>query len=325
MKLHEDTDLFKQAVTAASQLKKIPESYIEKDYWITYILKHIFNSEFSDDAVFKGGTSLEKCYKLIDRFSEDIDIILIRKDGETDAQMTKKLRKISKMVSDLIPETEIGNVTNKRGRIRKTAHNYNRIYKEDLGQVRNSIILEVTWFGNAEPFIEKKVSCYIEEMMKDKGQTELIERYELKPFTVQALSVYRTLCEKIMSLVRFSRQENPYEDLGFKVRHIYDLYMMLKNTEIDKFFNCDNFDTTIQEVGREDLISFNNNNKWLNEHPSKAIIFSEPEQTWEIIRNTYTGTFIGLVMGDLPDEYDLISMLKKIHSRLSEIEWHISL
>ncbi|MDA3886165.1 MAG: nucleotidyl transferase AbiEii/AbiGii toxin family protein, partial [Candidatus Delongbacteria bacterium] len=290
MRLHEDNELFKQAVLAAAQFKKIPENYVEKDYWITYVLKHIFTSEFSEHAVFKGGTSLEKCYNLINRFSEDIDIIVVRNDGESDAQLTKKIRNISKMVSKILPEVEIEKITNKKGRIRKTAHNYNKLYDGEFGQVRNNIILEVTWFGNAEPHIDKNVSCYIEEMMREKGQIEYIERFELKPFAVQTLSVNRTFCEKIMSLVRFSRQDKPYEDLGFKVRHIYDLYMMLKDKGINSFFKSEEFDLMVQTVGSEDMISFNNNNEWLNEHPSKAIIFDDPESTWERIKAPYNET-----------------------------------
>jgi len=48
---------------------------VEKDFWVCWILKHLFTiTEFSDRLVFKGGTSLSKCFNLIQRFSEDIDI-----------------------------------------------------------------------------------------------------------------------------------------------------------------------------------------------------------------------------------------------------------
>ncbi|MCK4979315.1 MAG: nucleotidyl transferase AbiEii/AbiGii toxin family protein, partial [Candidatus Delongbacteria bacterium] len=182
MKLHEDNQLFNQAVLATAQFKKIPENYVEKDYWITYVLKLIFSSELSDQAVFKGGTPLEKCYNLINRFSEDIDVVVVRNKGESDAQLTKKIRTISKMVTTVLPEIKLGSVTNKRGKIRKTAHNYKKLYESDFGEIRDNIVLEVTWFGNAEPSIDKNVSCYIEEMMREKGQINYIERYELKPF-----------------------------------------------------------------------------------------------------------------------------------------------
>ena len=50
---------------------------IEKDFWVTLMLDYLFHkSKFKDYFIFKGGTSLSKCYNIIDRFSEDIDLIL---------------------------------------------------------------------------------------------------------------------------------------------------------------------------------------------------------------------------------------------------------
>lgn len=54
----------------------IPEKAIEKDWWVTLTLKALFQSAYAKHLVFKGGTSLSKCWKLINRFSEDIDIAL---------------------------------------------------------------------------------------------------------------------------------------------------------------------------------------------------------------------------------------------------------
>jgi len=49
----------------------------EKDLWVCWVLKKLFASpELKDKLVFKGGTSLSKVFKLIDRFSEDIDLVL---------------------------------------------------------------------------------------------------------------------------------------------------------------------------------------------------------------------------------------------------------
>jgi predicted nucleotidyltransferase component of viral defense system len=69
MKLHQDKKLFRQAVQFTSDQMQIPATYIEKDYWVTYALFTIFNEEIGNDTVFKGGTSLSKCYNIIDRFS----------------------------------------------------------------------------------------------------------------------------------------------------------------------------------------------------------------------------------------------------------------
>jgi len=53
------------------------EGIIEKDYWVTFVLDYLFNdSPWKDNLAFKGGTSLSKCYQIINRFSEDIDLVL---------------------------------------------------------------------------------------------------------------------------------------------------------------------------------------------------------------------------------------------------------
>ena len=50
-----------------------PTLLLEKDVWVVWALDAIFDSALADDLTFKGGTSLSKAYKVIDRFSEDID------------------------------------------------------------------------------------------------------------------------------------------------------------------------------------------------------------------------------------------------------------
>ena len=77
----------------------LPIQAVEKDWWVTMVLKAVFSSSFAEHFVFKGGTSLSKAYHLIDRFSEDIDLAIDRKflgfDGELSKTQIKKLRKAS--------------------------------------------------------------------------------------------------------------------------------------------------------------------------------------------------------------------------------------
>lgn len=74
MKLHNDKRKFYEAIEAASNYYGIDRSLIEKDYFVTLFLKRA--SVKIPGLVFKGGTSLSKCHKIIDRFSEDIDLTL---------------------------------------------------------------------------------------------------------------------------------------------------------------------------------------------------------------------------------------------------------
>ena len=56
----------------------LPENAIEKDWWVTLALKEAFSTQWANNLIFKGGTSLSKSWNLIERFSEDIDLALDR-------------------------------------------------------------------------------------------------------------------------------------------------------------------------------------------------------------------------------------------------------
>lgn len=100
------------------------------------------------------------------RFSEDLDLVVIKHEGENDNQLKKKLKAITNLVASVIPEVEIEGITHKMGMIRKTAHKYERrAFKGEFGQVRPDIIVEATWLGNSEPFSIADVNCYIADMM----------------------------------------------------------------------------------------------------------------------------------------------------------------
>lgn len=81
MYLHNDKDLFEEILNEANAQTGITRSIIEKDYYVTMILKLLRQS--APEIVFKGGTSLSKCFHLIDRFSEDIDITYSEHIGES--------------------------------------------------------------------------------------------------------------------------------------------------------------------------------------------------------------------------------------------------
>jgi len=321
MRLHQNKTLFDQAVRATAQQKGLPEIYIEKDYWVTLALHAIFSSSIGVETVFKGGTSLSKCFSLIDRFSEDIDLVVLRHENETSNQLTNKIKTISQIVSEVLPEIEIEGITHKRGMIRKTAHSYEKNFQGNYGQIRNVIIVEATWLGSHEPFSEQTISSYIFEMMVKTGQLKLAEEYDMQPFVVSVLDVKRTLCEKIMSLVRFSYSDQPIADLRSKIRHTYDIHQLLQNPAIADFFQSDDFDEMLHRVATEDKVSFKNNNQWLKQHPVDSLFFSDLENTWDQIKSTYSGDFSFLVYGKLPNENEVFQSLWKVKNRIEKLNW----
>lgn len=110
MRLHENKAEFRELITLTTQEKHIPESAVERDYYIVQALLFLSNSENAARCVFKGGTSLSKCYPgSIERFSEDIDLTYIPEDGMTNKQIERKLKAIEKAMTasaetEIIPE-----------------------------------------------------------------------------------------------------------------------------------------------------------------------------------------------------------------------------
>lgn len=323
MTLHENKELYNDAILATAQQKGIKEIYVEKDYWVTLALHRIFTSDIGKEAVFKGGTALSKCYNIIERFSEDIDMVILRNEAETGNQLKTKIKKISNVVAEILPEIEVEGITNKMGMIRKTAHSYTKTFEGQFGQVRDIIIVESTWLGSFEPYTSATVSSFVAEMMKENNQEELINQYNLNPFEVLVLSLERTLCEKIMSLMRFSFTEDPITDLNNKIRHIYDIHKLLEKEEINAFFQSNEFDKLLLIVANDDVISFKNNNGWLDNHPATAMIYADIENTWNQLRTTYNTTFNELVYGELPTEEQILATLNTVKERLKKVDWKV--
>ena len=325
MKLHSDKTLFRQAVQFTADQMKIPAIYIEKDYWVTFALHTIFKHAIGKDSVFKGGTSLSKCYQMIERFSEDIDLVVLRREGETNNQLTNKIKKISKVVGEVLPEVDIPALTQKMGMNRKTAHSYAKEFKGNYGQVRDVIVVEATWLGYFEPYTTKTISSFVGSMMLSNGQQDIAEANGLLPFDLLVLEPTRTICEKIMSLVRFSYGENAIDDLRKKVRHTYDLHQLLQQQAFSKFFNSTAFEDMLLKVANDDVASYKHSNEWLLHHPGEALLFKDLENVWAALKVVYTGEFKNLLYGALPDEAAILATLKRIKERLATIKWTIEI
>jgi hypothetical protein len=323
MKLHEDSKLFSQAIRVTADRMGIKPVYVEKDYWITKALYEVFHASIGSEAVFKGGTALSKCYGLIERFSEDIDLVVLQEEGESGNKLKNKLSKITTAVEKVLSEINLEGVTNKRGMIRKVAFEYPITFKGDFGQVRKQIIVEATWLGRFEPYHQQNISSYVFEMMKEVGQLSVAEEYDLLPFEVNVLDARRTICEKIMSLVRFSYGEDAIADLKAKIRHTYDIHQLLKDKEVELFFSSSAFDEMLVLVGQDDVASFKTKNEWLEKHPKDALIFSKTEETWNQLKATYSNDFKNLVYGKLPDEKDVLKTMQLVSARLQEINWTV--
>jgi hypothetical protein len=247
---------------------------------------------------------------MIERFSEDIDLVILRREGETHSKLKSKLNVVSTVVAAVLPEVDIKGITHKMGMNRKTAHSYNKLFTGQYGQVRDIIILESSWLGYYEPFNKRSIISLIGEILEKNSQNETIQKFELQSFEMNVLEPSRTICEKIMSLVRFSYTDTPIQDLKNKIRHAYDIHQLLQQSEFNDFIESDYFTEMMIKVANDDVNSFRNNNAWLSYHPNESLFFSNIDELWKNeLKDVYTNDFKNLVYGKLPNESQVLKSL----------------
>jgi len=89
------------------------------------------------------------------------------------------------------------------------------------------------------------------------------------------------------------------------------------------FFDSAEFDKLMVIVANDDILSFKNDNDWMQNHPTQAIIFKESADVWDKLKPTYFSNFIKLVYGELPTEDEILETLNKLSERMINIDWKI--
>lgn len=154
MYLHDDTNLFLKVIHSVSDSLKILDAVVEKDYYVTLILKEL--AAASDKIVFKGGTSLSKAHKAINRFSEDVDISFTEYIG---ASRRKKLKyqiiapiaqKLGVVISNLDKTQSDRDINNILAEICKTD-----FFKDDYDGVTRFFIFDSMKYKDAKATLQK--------------------------------------------------------------------------------------------------------------------------------------------------------------------------
>ena len=230
MYLHkENRELFRDAILLTSERLGVSEDIVEKDYYVTLILKKLSSIEYP--VVFKGGTSLSKAFRVIDRFSEDIDITFTEHLGE--ARRKKLKYKILKPIAD-----ELGLVIRNFDSVEsdKNLNHYDFYYESVVGdRVINAIPpyvkLETSLMSYSFPTEEKELGNYIRDALGSE-EKELIETYDLEAFPMRVQSLNRTLIDKVFAVCDYYMQGKDRRN----ARHLYDIYKLTEHVEIDEAF-----------------------------------------------------------------------------------------
>lgn len=232
--LHNNKELFSDVIIATSNALNIEPAIIEKDYYVTLLLKKI--NEKCPDIIFKGGTSLSKCFKIINRFSEDIDIGL-NVDKATEG-MRKNLKTIIKESIE-----ELGFILDNPEHIfTRTYYNKYQIkypISETTTFIKPYLYVETAIFMKPFPFEIKEADTYIYRFLKEQNQPDIIKAYNLYPFNIKVQTLDRTFIDKIFALGDYYLTN---KTKGYS-RHLYDLYKIIPEINFD-----DNFFKLYDEV-----------------------------------------------------------------------------
>lgn len=299
MRLHTDIKLFSDTVRAAAQHLKINEVFVEKDYWITLVLSNLVKSKHAGNTVFKGGTSLSKAFGLINRFSEDVDIAIIDQNNRSGNEIKTLIRAVEKAMTNELKELNVEGLTSKGSRFRKSVFEYVTI---DARNQNNKLIVEVNSFSNPYPFQPLIIKSLIFDFLKQTGNVKYIEQSDLHPFTINVLNKEQTLIEKLVSLIRFSFEENSTVSISKKIRHFYDLYFLLNDTECNIFIKSDNFKKQFNEIFNHDKQLFDEPKGWQAKTIAESPLITDFENIWKQLNDIYKTELSALAFAEIPDE-----------------------
>lgn len=327
MKLHLNAEEFSNAVQATAEKLGIRDIFVEKDYWVTYILKNLSNSEFKEEVVFKGGTSLSKAHNLIGRFSEDVDLVILGKEKLTGSQIKTKLRNIEKaLINSPLTEDKVFNSSSKASKgtkFRKTGYLYPKnLDNYDFGHATETLILELNSFANPHPEEYQKIESYIAQYFRRVKSEQFISEYALEAFEVKVLGLERTFTEKILNLSRLSNHDDDrFSEMRNRVRHFYDIHKLMEHDQIQKLLDGNQFHGIIEMALRDDFSNPDFNDSWINGFLGDARLFKEIDDVFLNIGNVYKNEFTSLLYdGEEVDLDDIKASFKLLISKMPNVE-----
>lgn len=223
---------FPDLLRATAEWKGVPASLVEKDYFLTRAL-HVLQERCGGRFLLKGGTSLSKGWGLLDRFSEDVDL-LFRPQREDGSPMGKSaLDRMFKRVEEIVAQTEeftreAQTFTSETGVHRTVTFSYPR-RTGDLSGLGNTVILEMGVRGGFQPSATRAIESFVATFAQTKGIAG--EAADLHPVEMEMLDVRRTFVEKLHAACAVFEAHRAARH----ARHYYDLYCLCALPEIQEF------------------------------------------------------------------------------------------
>jgi hypothetical protein len=316
-----DSDEFAPTLDAAAERLGISATAVEKDYWVSEVLR-VLARDYRNDFIFKGGTSLSKAYRIVERFSEDIDVLVVA--GDRGRGTTDKLMKAMGAVAAAGVGGEASSVGGaETGRHRSYSVTYPAT-REPTALIQTSVLLEMGVRGGHHPRESAAVSCLLGDVLAEAG-TDLREFADLEPFEVVVLHPGRTLLEKLVYIHAVGQQlaadsaRRPDRRSG---RHFYDVFQLLGDSRVlDLLSDREEFGRVIASIEDIDRIYFGRG-EGTEVRPAagfgSSLAFDVASDVSQRLRVAYEGTMPELYFGadPLPTWDDICHRVAQQHDLL---------
>lgn len=318
MTLHENRQLFADAIQAASETLGIKRHFVEKDYWICRSLQQMVRADDTHKAIFKGGTSLTKAYHIGSRFSEDIDIAIANADQMTGNQLKTTIRHTAHCMTEGLTEVQKPGVTSKGSHYYKAFFAYPALSDVPTTSSVNmgELLVEINSFANPYPWQIKRVQSFVTEFLRQTDNDAMIEQYDLGEIGVPVLDKCCTLSEKLVSLIRCSLANRYVEQMNAKIRHFYDLYYLYQDTDCRQYIESDTFLRDFRMLLQHDREQFCKPDGWQNNPLSDSPLVRDWHNTWHALQPTYLRELPDLSYRNIPSadeiEQSMCSLLTKV-------------
>lgn len=244
--LHKRAD-FEGLLLQVSEQSGADAALVEKDYWVTEALR-VIASGFREGVVFKGGTSLSKAHGMIDRFSEDIDLLVVVDSDNpgTTGERDRYMKSIAAAVGEIDGlSLRSAPVNSSKGRSRTVTLDYEPRAALAEG-LEPTVILEMGIRGGPKPQDPRDMSSMVGAALAAAGETDV----GTEVLNLIVLEPSRTLVEKLSALhsgcTRFVEGDD--RALNRISRHYTDIDAILASEGIMDFVSGTEYEPLIVEV-----------------------------------------------------------------------------
>jgi Nucleotidyl transferase AbiEii toxin, Type IV TA system len=227
MRLRDDPDALRVLVEKVVQKTTIPRRHIEKDFWLTEALRRMAAVADAErfTLLFKGGTSLSKAFRIIERFSEDVDVLVVLPTASKGAQ-DRLLRRLIDVVADGCGLAAIPEPSGTTKAVKRAARLHFPTAAASAG-TSDGLLIELGSRGGTMPHQRLTIRSLIAEHCDD----DLSDIEESAAFDVSVLSPSRTLVEKLV-LLHTAHADGDSGRIVKTARHYYDVYQLLGKPDI---------------------------------------------------------------------------------------------